>query len=147
MRDIDSFGIRKTRRAVIAGLAAAMSTAAVGAPSLGFVVSRVAVPLSRASMADWSRLVGSKFVVDGEKGRWTVQLVAVRAFTPSGPRPADFARTQAFVAVFEAAASPVAPAGDRTYRFTHAEQGIVDLFVGPVAAGAGGRMQLNAVLN
>jgi hypothetical protein len=104
------------------------------------------VPLIRGTIDDWSRLVGSKFTVDGEAGRWTSQLVAVRALTSQGSRPATSTRAQAFEAVFEGS-SLGAPAGDRTYRFTHAQQGIVDLFVGPGARAAGGKLQISAVFN
>jgi hypothetical protein len=144
--DLDMTSFSQTRRALIAGLAAAAGSAAIAAPA-PVPPAKAANALGRASLADWSRLLGSAFVVDTERGRALFQLVAVRALINKGTRPATLARSQAFETVFESALSAKPPAGDRVYRFTHAQQGSVDLFVGPATLAARGRVQLGAVFN
>ncbi|MFL6858005.1 MAG: DUF6916 family protein [Allosphingosinicella sp.] len=143
MPDLDISPIRKTRRAVVAGLMAAIGTAAAGAPPLG-LAARPWGPLRHAGIDEWRRLVGTRFVAEGEQGRCALRLVAVRPLAAQGRRPAACARSHAFEAVFETAASP---AGNRVYRLAHAEHGALDLFVGPAGPAGAGKRRLNAVFN
>lgn len=143
MPDFDLSSIRKTRRAVVAGLAAAMGSAAVGAPSLG-LGARAPGPLRHAGLAQWRALVGTHFAAQSEEGRCAFRLVEVRPLASSGRRPAACARPAAFEAVFETAA---APAGNRLYRLAQAGQSGFDLFVGPAGRTGAGTWRVNAVFN
>lgn len=153
MADHDN-NILNTRRAVIAGLAAAVG--AIGSGALASPLKPVRAgrpglrslprPLAHAGIETWRPLVSSHFQVATESGACAMKLVEVRALASEGARPRGCLRDAAFAAVFEVAAAGTVPAGDASYRFRHAEHGSLDLFVSP-AGRVDGRLRLTAILN
>jgi hypothetical protein len=156
----------KTRRAMLAGLAATAGSAAVGAPVISAAlkpqpapppapsVIRVVAPLGwqkiflspkDSTADDWRQLGPALFTLVGENGPCAVRISEVRPLPAAGKRPAGL-RAQAFAVLFEANGAGRAPPGNRVYRFTHAQYGGVDLFVGPVSLSSG-KSVLVAVLN
>jgi hypothetical protein len=115
-----------TRRAVVAGLAAAAGSAVIAAPARALAPSSAN---AKSEFEQWRALKGRSFRVAAEKGPCSLSLVAVRALPAKGARPAACARRGAFVAVFEAG-TPAAPAGDRSYAVQHPDLGTFPLFLG-----------------
>lgn len=149
MRHHDS--ISSTRRAVIAGLAAATASAAAAAPvkvarSDASPSRPLSAPLRHAGLADWRGLASSTFTVAAEAGACAMTLVAVHPLPSEGPRARGCTRDQAFAAVFQLASTGPAPAGNRRYRFDHRDHGPVDLFVGPLSMESG-RPRVTAIFN
>jgi hypothetical protein len=153
--------ILSTRRAMIAGIAAAMGSAATAAPVIRFSLKPVAAPPAptvaplgwqrvflspgTSTADDWRQLIGALFTVAGETGSSTLKLVEVRPLPASGTRPAG-TRAQAFALVFEVTPLQQAPRGNRSYRLTHAQYGGVDLLLGATSF-TPGKATLIAILN
>ncbi|MEA3061038.1 MAG: hypothetical protein QOJ94_819 [Sphingomonadales bacterium] len=115
-----------TRRAVLAGLAAAAGSTAIAAPARALAPSSAS---AKSEFEQWRALTGRSFRVAAEIGPCQLSLVAVKALPAKGARPTACARPHAFAAVFEARAA-AAPAGDRSYAVQHADLGTFPLFLG-----------------
>jgi hypothetical protein len=142
-----------SRRNLLAGLAVGVAAlGAVAAPALnrtwfardGRGLSswwgRQRRSLARAGMNEWSRQVGSDFVVQGESGAAALKLVEVKPMLSAGVRPPEVTRDRAFAATFDAGSA--APAGDRIYAVRHDVYGDMQVYFSPAS---GSRM--TAVFN
>jgi hypothetical protein len=118
-----------TRRAVVAGLAAAAGSTAIAAPARALAPRGGSGSRAKSEFQQWQGLEERSFRVAAENGRCALSLVAVRALPAKGARPAACGRPHAFAAVFEAPAA-AAPAGDRSYAVQHADLGTFPLFLG-----------------
>lgn len=132
-----------TRRAVVAGLAAAAGSVAIAAHA------RALAPRTRAAktgLEQWPSLGDRTFRVAAENGPCALSLVTVRGMPAGGPRPAACSRPYAFAAVFEAPAAGLAPVGDRAYAVQHPELGTFPLFLGAPSR-EGGKLRFVAIFN
>jgi hypothetical protein len=147
-----------SRRKLLAGLAVGgVAAGAIASPTLNLswvqngrkVASgwwdRMFFSLARGGFNEWSGAVGTLFTLSGDAGSAALELVAVKPFDNKGRRPASLGRDRAFAAIFEAK-DGLAPAGDATYAFKHAEHGSLDIFMTARAA-AGAAARLEAVFN
>jgi hypothetical protein len=132
-----------TRRAVVAGLAAAAGSTAIAAPARALAPRGKPGSKPRGEFEQWRTLAGRSFRVAAERSSCTLSLVAVRALPAEGRRPAACGRPHAFAAVFE---GPAALAGNRTYAVQHPELGTFPLFLG-VGSLEAGRQRFVAVFN
>lgn len=119
-----------TRRAVVAGLAAAAGSTAIAAPARAVAPRGASGSRAKSEFEQWQGLEARSFRVAAENGRCELSLVAVRALPAKGARPAACGRPHAFAAVFEAPAGVSTLAGDRTYAIQHPEMGTFPLFLG-----------------
>jgi hypothetical protein len=131
-----------TRRAVVAGLAAAAGSTVIASPARALAPSSAN---AKSELEQWRALKGRSFRVAAENGACALSLVAVRALPAKGPRPAACARRDAFLAVFETGAAG-APAGNRSYAVQHADLGTFPLFLGRGDPEAG-KLRFVAVFN
>jgi uncharacterized protein DUF6916 len=142
-----------SRRKLLAGLG--LGVAAVGAlaaPALqlswtrkpgarGNWWNRQFAALPNAGMDEWSRHVGSTFLVAGGVA---ARLAQVEPLLSKGRRPSGL-RDRAFAVVFESAGETL-PAGDRIYDISHAEAGKAKVYFSACAGQCGGH-RLQAVFN
>jgi hypothetical protein len=131
-----------TRRAVVAGLAAAAGSTVIAAPARALASSG---PNAKSEFEQWRALKGRSFRVAAENGPCALSLVAVRALPAKGSRPAACARRDAFLAVFEAGTA-AAPAGNRSYAIQHTDLGTFPLFLGRGDPEAG-KLRFVAIFN
>ncbi|MEA3034006.1 MAG: hypothetical protein QOH86_2022 [Sphingomonadales bacterium] len=134
-----------TRRAVVAGLAAAAGSTIIAAPARALAPRSESGPGAKSEFEQWRALTGRNFRVAAENGACALSLVAVRALPAKGARPAACARPHAFAAVFEARTA-AAPAGDRSYAVQHADLGTFPLFLGTGDREAG-KLRFVAIFN
>jgi hypothetical protein len=132
-----------TRRAVVAGLAAAAGSTVIAAPARA-----LAGPASKpgSGFEQWRTLADRNFRVAAETSSCGLSLVAVRAMPAKGARPSSCSRPHAFAAIFEARAGTLAPAGDRTYAVQHSELGTFPLFLSAPGR-EGGKLRFVAIFN
>jgi hypothetical protein len=135
-----------TRRAVVAGLAAAAGSTAVAAPARALAPRDGSGSRAKSEFQQWQGLEARSFRVAAETGRCALSLVAVRALPAKGARPAACGRPHAFAAVFEAPAAGSTLAGNRTYAVQHPDLGTFPLFLG-VGSLEAGRQRFVAVFN
>jgi hypothetical protein len=131
-----------TRRAVVAGLAAAAGSTVIAAPARALAPSGAS---AKSELEQWWALTGRSFRVAAENGPCALSLVGVRALPAKGTRPVACARPHAFAAVFEARTA-AAPAGDRSYAVQHADLGTFPLFLGTGDSEAG-KQRFVAIFN
>ena len=148
--------MRYSRRKLLSGIGlggvglataswASSAAALTGDNPLAAVLPGVLASLHDAGYSDWSSAVGTSFVVRGEAGASTVNLVGVREMKAAGTRPAGL-RATSFALIFQGTDSAVFPRGNRTYAFEQSNGNQLQLFVGGKAV-AGTTAQLVAVLN
>ncbi|MEA3038984.1 MAG: hypothetical protein QOE79_1497 [Sphingomonadales bacterium] len=135
-----------TRRAVVAGLAAAAGSTAIAAPARALTPRGASGSRAKGEFQQWQSLEARSFRVAAENGSCALSLVAVRALPAKGARPAACSRPHAFLAVFEAPAAASRPAGDRTYAVQHPQLGTFPLFLG-VGDREAGKQRFVAVFN
>jgi hypothetical protein len=147
---------RYSRRKLLSGMGlggVGIAAASVAGPAAAFtgdnplaaVLPGVLASLRDAGYSDWSSAVGSSFLVRGEAGAASVQLVGVREMKASGARPAGL-RASSFALFFQGTDSATFPRGNRTYAFEQNNGNQLQLFVGGKAV-AGTTAQLIAVMN
>jgi len=130
-----------TRRAVVAGLAAAAGSTAIAAPARALAGSK-----PKSGFEQWHTLADRNFRVAAESGSCGLSLVSVRALPAKGSRPATCSRPHAFAAIFEAPAAARAPTGDKTYAVQHPELGTFPLFLGAPGR-EGGKLRFAVIFN
>lgn len=148
--------LQTTRRDFLAGVSA-LSAAASGifglagamTPASAAVQAAGGVGWGRAGARDLERFVGHVFTIKLADGNLApLNLIEVQAIDSGPHRPADLARAQGAVMVFDFGANEeLVEAGHRTYRVSHpGGMGECDVFLGPVRRRTGGHC-LEAVLN
>jgi hypothetical protein len=133
-----------SRRAVVAGLAAAAGSAAIATPARALAPRGDSKP--RSGFEQWRTLADPHFRVAAESGSCGLSLVAVKAMPSQGARPSRCDRPHAFAAIFDAPAAALAPAGNRTYAVQHPELGTFPLFLGAPGREAG-KLRFVAIFN
>lgn len=128
-----------------AGLSGCGGGSDAGSVVVGPTTPVVAAPLTKGEASEWEALVGTGFVIAGEKGRVNATLASVERAPSDAHRPTSLARQQPFLAHFEMDAT-LAPAGGLTYALSHPARGAFDLFLGQSAV-VNGRGVMTAVLN
>jgi hypothetical protein len=135
-----------TRRAVVAGLAAAAGSAAIATPARALAPRARPGSPRKSGFEQWRGLAERSFRVAAENGPCALSLVTVRALPADGARPSACRRPHAFAAVFEAPAAALAPVGDRAYAVQHPELGTFPLFLGAPGR-EGGKLHFVAIFN
>ena len=128
-----NFIIGGATTAAIAGplaIAASVSKTSTGATWNPLAVVRP------SEVAEWQALVGGKFHIVGEAGKYVAKLSAVVHGSSDPKRPSNLARPLSFLAYFEMNAA-VAPRGQKTYKVVHPTKGVMDMFLGRGADKAG----------
>lgn len=137
---------------LLAGLGAgAVGIAAAATPivGLGRTASgrdRAFLSLQRAGLDEWRSVVGETFSLVSPGGSRSVRVIAVNAFAATGRRPRTLGRSEAFSVLFEAAAGPPLPAGDRLYELAHRSLPSLPILMGAPST-SGDRTRLVAVFN
>ena len=134
-----------SRRGVIAGLAVGAAVLGAATPALGRAGTPIRgdglggerVALDRAGLAEWSRQIGSEFVVAAEAGTAALTLIAVEPRMSEGARPGGVSRDHAFAAIFDASSAPMR--GDRIYAVNHSVSGTMSIYFS--AAADSGRVE------
>jgi hypothetical protein len=106
--------------------------------------SRQSLALERSGIEEWTRQVGTGFLLVAEAGPLPAKLVSVKAFPSSGRRPRDVTRNRAFAAVFDV--DGTLPAGNRIYSLRHPQFGAMDVFFS-APGGIGTATRIEAVFN
>jgi hypothetical protein len=101
--------------------------------------------LAHGSAEEWAAIRGQVFAIEGEHGSVPVLLSEVALLPSKGVRPREVSRQRAFSLTFLAAPDR-APAGDRTYRLTHASFPALDIHLSPARRLPRG-VRLSAVFN
>jgi hypothetical protein len=104
---------------------------------------RTFLSLQAAGLAEWSRVVGETFTLNGSH---RLRVVAATAFARSGARPAGLGRSQAFSVVFEPIAGPPLPATDKVYKLVHPSYPPLPIYMS-APVGLGRATRLIAVFN
>jgi hypothetical protein len=104
-----------------------------GGSRIGHGLGGELVGLDRAGLAEWSRQVGSEFVVAAEGGTAALTLIAVEPRPSEGVRPGRIGRDHAFAAIFDA--SSAAMRGDRIYAVNHPVSGTMSVYFSPADSG------------
>jgi hypothetical protein len=85
-------------------------------------------PAKPAELSEWQGLVGSKFHIVGEAGKYPAKLSSVLS-SPSDPTRPSGLRPLSFITYFEMNPS-LAPVGQKTYKVVHPTKGVMDVFLG-----------------
>lgn len=131
-------GRKLSRRKILAGGGAAVAVGALAAVQFRTqIVAQAravletrgvaprAVSLATGSYNDWLAKVGTVFSLGGGTN---LRLTGVRPLTSTGTRPAGVARSQAFLAVFDALAGTTL-AGDLIYTAANPQSGPLSIFL------------------
>ena len=152
----DTAGTDRTRRNLLLALGAGgVGAAALAGPTLDLAATatgsgpswweRLFVSLAHGSADEWAAIRGQVFAIDGEHGSVPALLSEVNLLPSKGVRPPEVSRQRAFSVVFLAAPDR-APAGERTYRITHASFPPLDIHLNPAHRLPRG-VRLSAVFN
>jgi hypothetical protein len=152
----DTAGTDRMRRNLLLALGAGgVGAAALAGPTLDLAATatgsgpgwweRMFLSLAHGSADEWAAVKGQVFAVEGENGTVPVYLAEVNLLPSKGTRPPDVSRQRAFSLVFLAGPDR-APAGERTYRLTHASFPPLDIHINPAHRLPRG-VRLSAVFN
>ena len=127
------------RRMIVGGACALVGAGALAVPALkaamgdgetqdsaGSWWTATRLNLSHAGFDEWSRQIGTAFLVGTEKGALTATLAAVTPLPSKGNRPDEVSRDRAFALVFDAGRT--AAAGDRIYPVRHPTYGDLNIY-------------------
>lgn len=139
--------IQLSRRTFLAANAAVAATAAAAVPAsqaMACAKGQHSASLSWETVTSdqMASLVGDRFRVSSpEAGELVMQLVAVEPVDSGPDRPADLARSETLIAVFDSPdKAPLVACGGQIHRVNHPRLGAADLYFQPSCLRKGGHV-------